>query len=335
MKVFTVVLVVLLAVGVGVNVAAMCGRRFIDPATAMMLYRNVDDRLAKKAAIMLRPRPRVVVFGSSRALGITSRATGVTSDQFLNAAVGGAAVEDYAALWRVLEQHGKVPEIALFSIDPWVFSRTQPPPRWRSLAPEVAASLGQSVEGAPVPTVAEEIRYRWDAFTELFSFNVLRASARDLRRLWRARARSAEAAAAMADEDYGRHWPALSPAELRRRAIEYGREGGGVPDPHWDERRAAWLKRLWAAMRARGVRIVAYVPPYHPDALAAVREDPAHRAFLEAVDRFLVGVAGTLGVTFVDVADPATIPCAADEFWDGHHAKTACLDRLTSRLLHT
>src|SRR2546430_7223025 len=101
MKVFTVVLVVLLAVGVGVNVAAMCGRRFIDPATAMMLYRNVDDRLAKKAAIMLRPRPRVVVFGSSRALGITSRATGVTSDQFLNAAVGGAAVEDYAALWRV------------------------------------------------------------------------------------------------------------------------------------------------------------------------------------------------------------------------------------------
>jgi hypothetical protein len=200
MKVFTVVLLVLLAAGVGVNVAAIGGRRFIDPATAMMLYRNVDDRLAKKAAIMLRPRPRVVVFGSSRALGITHRAAGVSADQFLNAAVGGAAVEDYAALWRVLEQQGKVPEVALFSVDPWVFSRSQPPPRWRSLAPEVAASLGESVGGAPVPTTVEEIRYRWDAFTELFSFNVLRASARDLRRLWRVRARSAEVAAAIADE---------------------------------------------------------------------------------------------------------------------------------------
>jgi hypothetical protein len=64
-----------------------------------------------------------------------------------------------------------------------------------------------------------------------------------------------------------------------------------------------------------------------------VREDPARRAFLEEVDRFLVDVSATLGVTFVDVADPATIPCTADEFWDGHHAKTPCLDRLTRLLL--
>ena len=66
--------------------------------------------------------------------------------------------------------------------------------------------------GAPVPTTVEEIRYRWDAFTELFSFNVLRASARDLRRLWRVRARSAEVAAAIADEDYGRYWTTLPAA---------------------------------------------------------------------------------------------------------------------------
>jgi hypothetical protein len=233
----------------------------------------------------------------------------------------------------VLEQQGKVPEVAVFSIDPWVFSQSQPPPRWRSLAPEVAASLGERADGAPVPTLVDEVRYRWDAFTELFSFNVLRASTRDLRRLWRARSRSHEAVAGTADDDYGRNWPTLSSAELRRRAVEYGREGGGVTDPRWDGRRAAWLERLWAAMRARGVRIIAYVPPYHPDALAAVRADPAHRAFLEQVDRFLVGVSRRLGVTFVDAVDPASIPCAADEFWDGHHARTECLDRLTDRLL--
>lgn len=334
MRVFGLVLVGLLGAAVAINVSVAWGRRWINPATAMLVYRDVDDRLAKKAVVMLRPRPRVVVFGSSRALGITSRVAGVASDEFLNAAVGGAAVEDYAGLWSLLKRQGKAPDLILFSVDPWVFSQSQPPARWRSLAPEVAAFQVETGVDGRLTTVVDDVGYRWDAFTDLFSFTVLRASVRDLRSLLRVpRARTAEVAAAIADDEgYGRNWATLPAEEIRRRAVEYGRQGGGVTDPRWDERRAQWLQRLWADMRAHGVLIAAYVPPYHPDAWAAVRQDPAHRAFLDIVERFLDDISGRLGVTFLDLADPAVIPCTADQFWDGHHPTSACLTRIANRL---
>jgi len=73
MRVFASVLLVVVATGAGVNVATTSSRRWIGPASATMLYRNVDDRLATKAVVMPRPRPRMAVFGSSRAPGIASQ----------------------------------------------------------------------------------------------------------------------------------------------------------------------------------------------------------------------------------------------------------------------
>jgi hypothetical protein len=43
-------------------------------------------------------------------------------------------------------------------------------------------------------------------------------------------------------------------------------------------------------------------------------------------------VAAATGARFVDLSDPATIPCGEDEFFDADHPTEPCLERIVMRL---
>jgi hypothetical protein len=96
---------------------------------------------------------------------------------------------------------------------------------------------------------------------------------------------------------------------------------------------AAALERLWRDMRARGVELVVYAPPYHPAAWEALRRDPRYRGVLDSSAAALTRLAGAVGARFLDASDPAAIPCGEAEFYDMQHATPACLGRLWARLL--
>jgi hypothetical protein len=98
-----------------------------------------------------------------------------------------------------------------------------------------------------------------------------------------------------------------------------------------NEKFARRLDLLWRDMRAHGVRIVAYLPPYHPLVWESVRRDDGAMAGLARTRTALAALAGPrAGV--LDLSDPASVPCTESDFLDGTHARAACMARVLARV---
>src|SRR4029450_11939230 len=64
-------------------------------------YRNMDERRFQRARLEAIPAPRIVAFGSSRVMEISTMLAGVPPGAFYNAGMSGATGEDFHALWVV------------------------------------------------------------------------------------------------------------------------------------------------------------------------------------------------------------------------------------------
>jgi hypothetical protein len=261
-------------------------------------------------------------------------------------------VNDYIAAWSAMIAAGATPAVALFSIDAWVFNRALPQDEWREVAPDVERFLAVAgAERAPLRRRWDAAAYEWHRAKELLSWPVLRASMMALagggddgptaggdveQALRRAVVPASEVGrrrAFRADGSVVNDLPALPAARLREAAIDYvvslrARLGAF----EWDAEQARRLEILWDDMRARGVRVVAFMPPYHPLTWARLRTDARYAAPLAKVARFLDDLARAKGARFDDLSDPAAVPCTDDEFFDGDHPTEPCLARIAGRV---
>jgi len=365
MRPFTVTVALLLALVLVVNSLAALDRQRQDrrmreaaaafrPGLVMPFQGYMDERRFQEARLEVVPRPRVVAFGSSRVREVSSPLVGVAPGEFYNLGMSAATVEDYIALWSLLKRRGKVPEVAIFSIDVWIFSRTHEQVRWLALAPEVtrfldAAGAGHGALWLP----AQEAVYRWLQAREFLSYTVLQRSIRDLHRVLAGRKRrgddllkalgrdlvpEGEVAGRQgirADGSVMRPTLARDPTvgQLREEASRYVASGAyALEGFRWDAERATRLELLWRDMRGQGVRLLAYMPPYHPTAWALLRANRDYAAAVETSAAFLRGLAERTDARFLDLSDPVSIPCAEHEFYDAHHARPACLARIFERV---
>ena len=357
MRVFALTLGALLVVVVAVNAlgawtAARDEARLqavpaaLRPGEVALGYRNVDERRFQRGRLGAIARPRVVSFGSSRVMQLTGALAGVEPASFYNLGMSGATVEDYVGLWEILRRQDKVPERAIFSLDPWIFNRDVDQVRWRTLSREVDAFHAgrRRWDGMDVALAG------WSRAKELISYEVLRDSLRRLRRLFRGRPTGRHATPetlivpewAVADRQalrsdgsliYDGPFQRRRPSEVQEDAVRWAAtDGPGLARFRWNAERLRLLETLWRDMRARGVRITAFLPPYHPAAWRVIEADPRQREALDQVRRALAELAARLDVSFRDFADPASVPCAADEFFDGQHARPSCLRTLLQRL---
>ncbi len=86
-------------------------------------------------------------------------------------------------------------------------------------------------------------------------------------------------------------------------------------------------------MRARGVRVVAFQPPYHPAMWEFITHNARYAEPLATIDAWLGRLAERVGVRYANYSDPATVPCSEEEFFDGSHARATCLERVVRRAL--
>lgn len=365
MRPFAVTVALLLALVLAVNGLAAMDRwhrearlraaaAALRPGRVMPFEGVVDERRFQEARLRVIARPRLVAFGSSRVRDVSSLIVGAPPGEFYNLGMSAAIVEDYIALWSMLKREGKIPATAIFSIDAWVFSRSQEQVAWVALAPEVTRFLDAAGAGHGRSwQAAQEVVYRWLQAKELLSYSVLGQSIRDLERALAGRKRQgddllAALAGALVSEDQmaGRQGiradgsviratPARepTPARLRDEAAGYVAAGAyALKGFRWDAERATRLEILWRDMRAHGVRLLAYAPPYQPAAWELLAQHPDYTAALDTSAAFVRGLAERTGARFLDFSDPASVPCGEAEFYDAHHPRPACLGRIWARL---
>jgi uncharacterized protein YfiM (DUF2279 family) len=366
MRAFAVTVGLLLLGVVGLN--ALAGwdaerqdRRFqaaaalLQPGQAVIVTRELDDRRLQRMRLQTIPRPAVVAFGSSRVMPLGGAALGLAPGRFYNAAVSAASVEDHIAFWQLIKRAGRLPDIAIFSIDHWALARSQEEVRWLALSEEVSEFLDGAGRGsgwgwAPLHALV----YRWARFKDLFSYTVLKASAADLERAARGRGRRGAEVEASLRRDvvaesqvgdrravradgsliYDRVYAGRAAEQVREEAVRFARAGArGLAEFRVDPERLARLELLWRDMRARGVEVVVYLPPYHPAAWALIRADPRAATALADSAAAVAGLTARVGARFLDASDPGSIPCDAGRFYDGDHARVECLRAVIERLL--
>lgn len=365
MRAFALTVSGLLLVVVAINgIAALEGRRHdrrfqalaagLKPGQAVIVTRELDDRRLQRVRLQVIPRPAVVAFGSSRVMPLAGAALGLAPGQFYNTAVSAAAVEDHIAVWQLLKRGGRVPDLAIFSIDHWALAQSQEQVRWLAQADLVRQFLDGAGAagwgGAPLQAVT----YEWARFKELFSYTVLQASVTDLERALRGRSRRGrevleslrrdvvaedrvgDRRAVRADGSliYDRAYSGQSPAQVEAEAVRFVQAGArGLADFRVDPERLARLELLWRDMRAQGVELVVYLPPYHPAAWALIRANARATAALADSSAAVAALAARMGARFLDASDPESIPCGPEQFYDGDHARVACLRAIIERLL--
>ena len=366
MRPFTATVGCLLAVVLAVNGLAALDRwhraarlreasAALWPGRALVFDGVVDERRLQEARLRVIPRPRIVAFGSSRVRDVSSQVVRAAPAEFYNVGMSAAVVEDYIALWSLLTREGKIPAVAVFSIDAWVLSRTQERVPWVALAAEVSRFLeAAGARHGPSWRATRDLAVWWLEAKELLSYAVLIQSIRDLdRALWSRKRQGDDLFAALAgdivpeDRIAGRQGiradgsviramapEGASPARPQDEAASFVASGAyALKGFRFDAERAADLELLWRDMRAHGVRLLAYAPPYRPETWALLVRQPEYLATLRTSAAFLQGLAGRVGARFVDFSDPASVPCGEDEFYDAHHPKPACLERIWDRLL--
>ncbi|HEV8585463.1 MAG TPA: hypothetical protein VGT02_10900 [Methylomirabilota bacterium] len=363
MRPFLVVVAALLGLAVAVNGLATWERARHEariaraaaafrPGQALLGYRDTDERRFQKARLAAIPPPRVVAFGSSRVMTLSTAMVGAAPGEFYNAGLSGGTVEDFIVLWTTLRDAGKVPQVAVFAIDNWEFNAAHPRVRWLTWAGDVTRFV-EATEGAAWWSRADAVLYRWYQLKDLASYSVLTTSFTDLARRLRGReARGAEIVRTLGERlvdersidgrralradgslVYEAEYRARGPAEVRVDALDFAlKDHGGLREFAWDAERARRLALLWRDMRAHGVRVVAYLPPYHPLVWGTLQKDPRAMAGLARTRAVLDDLAARHGARVLDFSDPASVPCAEAEFLDGNHARAPCLTRLLARV---
>ena len=322
---------------------------------ALLDYRDSDERRFQRARLAVIPPPRIVAFGSSRVMLVSTAMVGAAPGEFYNAGLSGASVEDFIVVWSRLARRERIPTVALFVLDQWTFNRAHDQLRGLEWADDVNRVLDASGGRRALPGLpVDDVVYRWLQAKELVSYTVLKSSLGSLDRLRFGRERRGtdivralerglvpEADLAgrrglRADGSlvYDRAYEAQTPAQVREIAARYAVTArGNLGGFRWDAKRAERLERLWEDMHARGVRIVAFLPPFHPEVWHHLVGDPRLAAALTETDGFLRRLGARVEARYADFSDAATVPCSEAEFLDGSHARPACMERLLRKLL--
>lgn len=102
----------------------------------VMIHTNYNERALQKIMLeSLTKCPEILVLGSSRVMQISAKE--FANENFYNAAVSSASLEDDIALYYIFQKKGWQPKTLVLGVDPWIVSQFNNSGFWKiNLAPE-------------------------------------------------------------------------------------------------------------------------------------------------------------------------------------------------------
>jgi hypothetical protein len=283
---------------------------------------------AAKAELLAAARPEALILGSSRVMTIPpaaiERATGLRT---FNAAVNAAYAEDFYVLLRyAVERAGARPKLALIGLDAEAFHDHEPENEYL-LQPNALGGYLQKGEARGAA---------WRRFTNLFTIYQTKLSFLSLYdRMGGMKVNAVEFAADGS--------PKEDPWLRQRAAGKYDKQAkieGTAAEyiPRYKSYTGVSRDRLdyFAATlryaRERGVRVIVFATPVHPELERALAPFGYERRKTEAYAAARK-IAQQEGAEFLDLSDPENFGGAPEHFYDGVHVDADNANRLMDTLL--
>ena len=264
----------------------------------------------------------VIVLGSSRAMGIGEE--GMPNNLRLrNLAVSGAVQEDDIAIWYSYSQKmAKLPKIIIIGADPWLFNANNGETRWKN------AFTLEYAEGMRSLGIDCTIDNDYTQFNSLISIQYTRESLKKLLKkdqtlaIWESQEKNDEEKNIKYGDGsiaYSRKMYRDDANELARNYIKnkiYHIEEYYALAKNETESFSAFIK----SMQSKGVRIVLFLPPYHPIVYNYLCKDEKYKCVFES-EKWYRDFAAANGITVVGGNNPASMGLTEKDFLDGMHTK--------------
>lgn len=305
----------------------------------------IDElRLQQGLAERRRHAPDVLVLGSSRAMPLSAEA--FPGRAVVNASVSSASLEDAIALLELYEGHGLRPRTVFLAIEPWALNGSLRNPSV-ALEPELQAGFrrlgrraGSTYGALPVGLKRRWLRLLSPAYFQASLVSLLargfegrasRASGRG-----RGAAEAPRAGSSRMQPDGSVEWqPVLaqrSPAEVEAMALAAGARAPGYLQAGPDRDRVLLLGALLGDLASRGVRVVLWLPPFHPAAYGTLVAGNHGRGLWRG-EAEVRALAAASRVPVLGSYDPARSDVAGEDFIDYNHLRRGAANALVARQL--
>ena len=312
--------------------------RVLATGTSVTDVANYDDRAIEKALAPMRPRPEVLVLGSSRmqmlrgCAGAPVRGCG---NGFVNGAMQGAVLDDVLGVYGLYDAAGRRPNRVLIGVDPWTERETGE--GWRSLAAERATVLRRA--GIPASPRRETLALWTRSVRTLATPEYFRLALYSFRRYgpagipWRP-ADHAQNLEKTKLPDGSVVWPALADDNAERAAArfassELARDARFHGLARRAPGRAGALERFVRYMQSEGVSVTVVLVPFPAAVYDASRRMSGDS--LARVERDVRAMAARSGARIVGSYDPRRAGVATREFFDEDHLRPEALARVVGR----
>ncbi len=272
----------------------------------------------------------VLVLGSSRSKLIRSDSfPGLT---FFNNSIGGAGLTDYLAIYELYRQKNLIPAIVVIELSPWVVYRDYAS-KWEAFNSHRDALerrvLHPGLDQNQPIQIGRTASTDWAEFLSPGYFQTSFYS-------WlRGTLKPAENKAAYFEYKDGdlpvgetilsdgstiypeRVQNTLEVERVTAQAIEYAQNPAGIPT-ELDANAQKVLEGFVDYLRQQGVRVIFYLPPYHPKAYELLVNSKRYQ-IITAIQKYFEDLAKRKDLTLIGSYNPAALVLDQTAFFDGSH----------------
>lgn len=300
---------------------------------------NCDERLIQKLYIQkLTISPKIIILGSSRAMGISSRF--FPGKIFFNSSVSGATIQDYLAIYGIFLERGLIPKTVVIGAEPWLLNKNNGQERWEVLKGSYEAMIGKlHMENHPGQFFWPSYSLKLEKISQLLNIKYFIRSVKLLKRdrhIYASEDLEGEVPIKHADGSlsYAKAFREMQPTQVREKAVKYAQE---IPVyslgafKKLDEQLKEMLEKFIDLLNREGIEVILFLAPYHPVTYEILMNQEGYRGILREAEAYFRDLAKRKGLKVIGSYDPRGLG-GLEDFYDGMHPKENCIKNILQQL---
>lgn len=292
---------------------------------------DMDERIYQNLRIKsLEETPKIVILGSSHVMMVPWE-----FDDYYNAGVSGAVLEDYLGIIGILESEDKVPERMIIGVDPWIFNDGCAEHRYESIQRYV--EYGKQIighENAGSVLIEDTDGLQIGKLKELLSFSYFQSSVFSLAMI--VRHHTFSRVLVESNTEYGerekilpngRRIPKKDRFLSKEKCETQAKQDIQVDNVYFvsgfqqlSQSKSELFIRMIDYLQDRNVSVEFYLPAWFPAYYEVFEHDRNYSGVMEA-EAFIRSIADERGITVHGSYDPAVSGITEEDFMDVLHLK--------------
>jgi hypothetical protein len=294
---------------------------------------NFDDRTMERFMIQsLKEKKDIAVLGSSRVMLISSKM--FPGKTLINNGLSSAALEDYISLYEIYREGKVLPSTIIIGADPWVFNKNNGSLGWQRLGQSYYSKFINATRRDSftlkikpedlVPYTLQQlisVSYFQDGLYAFFTSDVHLFFKKQEFLMTKQEFNDKDTILPDGSWIFSKKHRDISTAEVRN-AIKEDTDEARCIHGFFELNKGLKLKfiDLIRLMQNDGVRLILYLPPYHPYAYDYYMHSDQYK-IIQDVENFLRKTSETYGLTLVGSYNPHRISIPDSAFSDEIHLR--------------